>query len=321
MGFSVRTIDELSIVVLELAENLLTHKARQGKIVCSRVTEGERTGIQILSVDSGPGIRDMKRALNDGYSDKGTLGIGLGAVKRLTDQFDITSKTETPRLPDYDGREGIGTVIGTRKWLSSNSHSVDTKTNSMTFGVLSRPFKGEDSNGDGVFVKCFGEKVMIAVIDGLGHGFEADEAAQKAIEYLNSTYQSSLHAIVNQMNSAVRKTRGVVISIALIDYGKMSLDYAGIGNVITRIYGSSTPARPVNNNGMISTTVPSFRVSQYRWSKEHVIVMTTDGISEKNDPAKYPGLIDRHPMIIAGVLFRDYARDTDDATILVGGKI
>jgi anti-sigma regulatory factor (Ser/Thr protein kinase)/serine/threonine protein phosphatase PrpC len=321
IGFAIEEIDEISIVVLELAENLLTHKTERSKIICSKVTEGNKVGIQILSLDSGPGISDVKRAMNDGYSDKGTLGIGLGAVKRLSDEFDITSKTRLSQLLGFDGREGLGTVIGARKWLSAGNNSIDTKINEMKFGILSRPFKGEKFNGDTVFLKFFNNKLMIAVIDGLGHGFEAEEAAQKAIECLNNNYHQNLDMIINQMKSDIRKTRGLVISIALIDYRKSLLNYVGIGNVTTRIYKSSESIRPVNVNGMIRATIPNFRILQYPWSNDSIIVMATDGISEKNDPDKYPGLIDKHPMVLAGVLFRDYARLTDDATIVVGGKI
>jgi anti-sigma regulatory factor (Ser/Thr protein kinase)/serine/threonine protein phosphatase PrpC len=321
IGFSVKEIDEISIVVLELAENLLAHKTKEGKIICSKIKEGNKTGIQILSMDSGPGIKDVTKALFDGYSDKGTLGIGLGAVSRLTGEFDITSKTKTSRLPVYDGREGIGTVIGVRKWLSSNEKNENTKNTDMKFGILSRPFKGEKSNGDNVFLKEFDKKIMIAVIDGLGHGFGAEEASQKTVECLDKNYFRDLDYIINQIKADIRKTRGVVMSIALIDHRKKLLNYVGIGNVTTRIYKSPEDIRPVNNNGMIRATVPRFRISQYPWSNENIIVMTTDGVSEKNDPDKYPDLINKHPMVIAGVLFRDYARYTDDATIVVGGKI
>ncbi len=88
----------------ELACNLFFHAARGGKITLTAIRRDGKTGIEIMAEDSGPGISDMELALRDGFSTNGGLGGGLPGVKRLMDEFEITSEI------------GAGTRIITRKW-------------------------------------------------------------------------------------------------------------------------------------------------------------------------------------------------------------
>jgi len=102
-GFGRTSAYMLGTVVAELARNILYH-ADRGRIVI-HVLDMPRCGIEIRAEDKGPGIADMEKALRDGYSTRGGLGIGLPAVKRLMDDVDIRS------IPTH------GTTIVARKWL------------------------------------------------------------------------------------------------------------------------------------------------------------------------------------------------------------
>jgi len=91
LGFSEKELSETLIVVSELANNLIEHEAIEGKIICSLNEEGTKKYIQIISEDKGPGIANVETVMEDGYSTSGTLGIGLGAIKRLMSDFRLTS--------------------------------------------------------------------------------------------------------------------------------------------------------------------------------------------------------------------------------------
>jgi serine/threonine-protein kinase RsbT len=93
----------VATVISELARNALLF-AKDGEIRVGVVQDGTRHGIIIVATDRGPGIADVERALEDGYSTAGRLGLGLPGVKRLMDDFEITSAP------------GAGTTIVTRKW-------------------------------------------------------------------------------------------------------------------------------------------------------------------------------------------------------------
>ncbi|MBC8875180.1 MAG: anti-sigma regulatory factor [Planctomycetes bacterium] len=321
LGFTEQAVGEVSIVMVELTENLVAHGAVRGRILLSVVEQGDRKGLQIISEDSGPGIADVSWAIQDGHSKKTTLGIGLGAVKRLMDEFDIISQTERKgTTAKADNKQGIGTVVGARKWLPAQGAETTKPAATMSFGIMSRPVQGETANGDGYFLKYDKDAVLVATIDGLGHGPDAEAATREATATLADESSKPLDVILASMHKRLRKTRGVAVSLARIRPVDGTMDYAGVGNVVTRVYNSPQPVRPVNFNGIVGANLRQIRVYQYPWHAQNVLIMTSDGISEKYDPDSYPGLLGKHPMIISSVLLRDFGRENDDATVAVGAK-
>ncbi len=102
-GFASIDITLLATAISELARNILLY-AREGEIELRLLHEGGRRGVMVVASDQGPGIADIERALQDGFSTSGGLGLGLPGVKRLMDSFEIRS------LP------GQGTVVTAVKW-------------------------------------------------------------------------------------------------------------------------------------------------------------------------------------------------------------
>jgi serine/threonine-protein kinase RsbT len=103
MGFSSAEATIVATAISELARNILMY-ARRGEIILTPVVDGNRPGLVITARDEGQGIGDVRRALEDGFSTSGRLGVGLPGVKRLMDEFDIAS---TP---------GRGTMVTVKKW-------------------------------------------------------------------------------------------------------------------------------------------------------------------------------------------------------------
>ena len=153
----------------------------------------------------------------------------------------------------------------------------------------------------------------------MGHGQPASEASTEARLYLVENYKKPLDVIINGLHARLKSTRGAVISIALIDDKKGELEYVGIGNVSTRVFNSPTPIKPVNYNGSLGYILRNFRVFRYPWIKGNIIIMTSDGISERYDVKKDPNFLKQHPIIIANTILKEYGKSHDDATVLVGG--
>jgi len=105
LGLTANTATLVATAISELARNILLYAGR-GEIVLSAIEQGERRGIAVVARDQGPGIPDMPRAMEDGYSTSGRLGLGLPGVRRLMDEFEIRS------------RVGEGTTVVTKKWIS-----------------------------------------------------------------------------------------------------------------------------------------------------------------------------------------------------------
>jgi len=102
-GFSSGDQTVIAAAISELARNILMY-ARRGEIALKLVTNGDRQGVVIVARDQGPGIPDVGRALQDGYSTSGGLGLGLPGARRLMDEFDVSSVV------------GKGTTVTMKKW-------------------------------------------------------------------------------------------------------------------------------------------------------------------------------------------------------------
>ena len=103
LGFSTGDATLIATAISELARNIVSY-ARKGDITLKIVQASSRQGVLIIASDSGPGIRDIPQALRDGFSTSGSLGLGLPGVRRLMDEFEITSQP------------GKGTMVAVKKW-------------------------------------------------------------------------------------------------------------------------------------------------------------------------------------------------------------
>ena len=330
--FTETELAELDIVAQEIATNAVRYAADGGELhfTDSFSIESERRGsIELFYWDKGPGIYDLEAAMRDSYSTGGGLGGGFGAIRRLTDEFDIYSTVSPPtgRLTYADARRTThGTALLCRKRAKSfSTEKHNPKESAATdlarrIGVWSRAIEGEEANGDAWFVRenQAGDQMLLAVVDGLGHGKGANEAACAALEVLEEwSGGEALDEIIHATHDALRSTRGAVLGLMLIDRAREQMHYAGVGNTSARVINAPAPARPVSSNGTLGARLGKVSVWTYAWSPETIVIMTTDGVSFSWDIAAYPGLLTKEAQMIAGVLMRDYGRASDDATILV----
>jgi anti-sigma regulatory factor (Ser/Thr protein kinase) len=98
LGFTETDRAEIAIATSELARNILVHAGGKGKVAIKPVTEADRVGVILIAEDRGPGIADVKRALQGGSSSKNGLGEGLAGAKRLMDEFEIETSPEGTRI-------------------------------------------------------------------------------------------------------------------------------------------------------------------------------------------------------------------------------
>jgi anti-sigma regulatory factor (Ser/Thr protein kinase) len=320
VGFTERELAELDIVVQEIGTNAVRYATRGGWLHFTRPL-GAEPGIEIFYWDKGPGIYDLDRAVRDGVSTSGGLGTGLGAIRRLLDEFDLYSTVRaTGALKSLAParRTTCGTAILGRKWvaatrLSSGAHGATARS----IGVWSRPRPDEIDNGDAYLVRRRGRQTLCAVVDGLGHGRGAHVAASAALDVLNGWQGEPLDELLQATHAALRSTRGAVLGATVVDRSAETFYYAGVGNIDVRVFGAPEHARPISTNGTLGARFEQARVWSYKWAAGTTIVLATDGLSAKWDLQDYPGLLHRSPQLLAGILMRDYERDTDDATVLV----
>lgn len=292
---------EVALVTTEMATNLVKHAGR-GHILFQPLQKNSRSGMRVMSVDRGPGIAEIGRALSDGPLASGSLGSGLGTIKRIPDFFDLYS------VP------GSGTVIQTEFWSPSSGDPPDAP---IQIGAVSEPINGEEECGDGWSVQASRTGALMMVVDGLGHGILAAEAAREAEATVASTKESSLTAILNDVHNALKKTRGAAVGLAKIDIERALITFAGVGNVTASIVANGSSRQMTSYNGTVGMQMERFQEFAYPWNKDSIFVMHSDGLTSRWDLDRYPGIWTKAPSVIAALLHRDFSRGRDDVTVLV----
>jgi anti-sigma regulatory factor (Ser/Thr protein kinase) len=317
LGFDETDLAQIDIVVQEIGTNAARY-ATGGGWLHYTTPLGAEVGVELCYWDMGPGIYDLDRAIRDGVSTSGSLGAGLGAIRRLMDEFDVYSTLQTTsRLSHMQRRTSHGTMMLTRKWLHKKDDETPGSTEARRYGVWSRPHPGEDVNGDAYFIQARGRRTLLAVIDGLGHGAGAKEAADVAVDQLEEWRGEPLDEVLHALHSGLRATRGAVIGAAIIDKATGQFHYSGVGNIMVRVYGAPEHTTPLSANGTLGARLGQLRVWSYPWAEGATLIMASDGVSASWDIESYPGLLQRPPQLLAGILMRDYGRSADDATVLV----
>ncbi|HVO62879.1 MAG TPA: ATP-binding SpoIIE family protein phosphatase [Terriglobales bacterium] len=290
----------VAIAVTEMATNILKHAGR-GKVICEPVCTNGSQGLRLMAVDSGPGIRDVTAALRDGYSTAGTPGNGLGAVRRLATHFEMYT------LPER------GTCIVAEFW----AHKKLPKAAPLQVGVVCLPIGGESVCGDGWNRTTHADRSYLMVVDGLGHGEFAAEAAREAERIFADARDSSPQAILRDCHDALKKTRGAAVAIAALDHSKGTLSFCGVGNISAVLTNGQGRRGLASHNGTVGHHFPRSQEFTYPWDEDSVLIMHSDGVSSRWDLDKYPGIMSRNPSVMAALLYRDFARQRDDATVLV----
>lgn len=297
-GFDDTRAGQLSIVITELASNMLKH-AGEGRMLLSYAYGGGAAGVDVLGYDQGPGIGNLGAALRDGVSSAGTAGTGLGALRRLSDQFDVYAPS------------GKGAVFFLRLWAGAAPDKA------LLSGGVCLPLAGETESGDAWAVVRQRREIGLLMVDGLGHGPEAAKAAKAAIDAM--TLQPGLRP-AEQMevcHTALRPTRGAALAIALLDPELRQLRFAGVGNIGACIVDGGPRRQLVSHNGIVGHNMRKVQEFTLPCAPGALVILASDGITTQWDLEQHPGLVACDPAIIAAVLLRDYARGRDDASVLV----
>jgi anti-sigma regulatory factor (Ser/Thr protein kinase) len=304
LGFDEGRRSDIGIAATEAATNVLLHATRGEMLVCP-FAEGDHFWLDILALDDGPGIEDIGRAMEDGFSTVGTAGQGIGAIARLSDESSLYS------IPDK----------GTVYWCRFKSPGTAP---AMAVGVVNIPIKGESACGDGYFFQIAPARSLYMMVDGLGHGAGAAEAAHEAIAMVARSANEPAREILLRTHETLKKTRGAAMSLAIVDHERLMLTYAGVGNISSALLNGASSRSLVSQNGTLGAVLP--RVPQeytYPIERNTTLLMFSDGLVSRTNLSAYPGLQNRHLALTAGVMYRDFSRRRDDASVLlarIGGN-
>ena len=298
LGFDETRAGRLGVIVTEAANNLV-HHAKGGVLVVQPIRG--RVGVDVIAIDRGPGMADPERCMRDGYSTAGTQGQGLGAIRRQADEFDLDSKV------------GAGTVVVARVWR--DAPTKDDPRTGVKFGAISTPIDGEEHVGDSWACAETGTGAAAIVADGLGHGVEAESASLDAVRTFLADPEAPTTRILERSNEALRSGRGAAVAIARMEHDVVR--FAGVGNVAGSVIEGTSVRHMVSHNGIVGHQMPRAQEFTYPWNDRSLLVMASDGIRPQWRLESYPGLMRRHPTVIAATIWRDHSRGRDDATVVV----
>jgi anti-sigma regulatory factor (Ser/Thr protein kinase) len=305
LGFTEERAGQAALVVTELATNIIKHGGR-GEILLTECRDNSRRGVEILSIDYGRGFANVTAALVDGQSTAGTLGHGLGAVRRQSDDFEVFT------VPSK------GSAALSRLW---DTHGVAVNgAGAFAIGAVCVCKPGETECGDAWAVERTRQRASLIVADGLGHGLLAAHAASAAIAAFASSPWDPPAMVLETVHQALRPTRGAAVAVAAIDFERQVALVAGLGNIAGAIISDGARRSLVSHSGTAGHVARRMHEFTYPLTSGSTIVMHSDGLGSHWRPEEYPGLWSHDPSLIAGVLYRDHTRRRDDVTVLVGRR-
>jgi anti-sigma regulatory factor (Ser/Thr protein kinase) len=287
---------DVALVATEAASNVLKH-AREGGVLLGLLCAGEARGVALGVYDRGPGM-NLARCLEDGVSTAGTLGAGLGAITRRSTRWDAFSEP------------GSGTVITAEVWRDPPADAL------FSVGAVAVPYPGESVSGDAWSGHVTDDVLSILVVDGLGHGILASDAARAVIDAFSSNPGDAPAVILQRAHAAARPTRGAAGAVARIDSAAGSVTFAGVGNVAGWLWSEGSPRPMLAHHGTLGQAMPRVREETYPLPAGAHVVLHSDGIKSRWR-LDYSELGARSPATIAMILWRDHSRPKDDCTAVV----
>jgi len=311
LRFPASRIGQLAIAVTEAASNLHKH-AEQGSLLLCVNRDRQSPGIDMVTIDAGPGVRDVSAAVRDGHSTAGSLGVGLGAIQRLADFTDLYS------MP------GRGTSLVAR-FLAVPAGGAPPPDPPALGGAarppkppwagLVRPITGETECGDAYGAVQAGGQVTAVLCDGLGHGPLAAAAAAEGVAAVLEDPAGEPAALLERVHRRMSGTRGGAVGVVRV--GGQQAWFAGLGNVAASIVSGGTRKSMVSIPGIAGHQARTIRQFEYEAPPGAAVVLHSDGISSRWEAAALPGIEARDPLLIAAVLLAEAGVHRDDAGVLV----
>jgi len=289
------------LVATELATNLVKHATDGGSVLVRSILDDGCKGVELIAIDRGPGVASVGESLRDGHSTAGSSGTGLGAIRRMSDEFDIHSQP------------GCGTVVFARVFAGRCAPPAWP----LSFGAVSVAKLAEDPCGDAWSVRQGHQSIATLMVDGLGHGLFAAEAARAAVAVWTKQATRPVADALAVIHDGLRHTRGAAGALAQLDLENGVVRFAGVGNIAASITIDGVSRQAVSHNGTLGHEARHFREFVYPWADSGLFVMHSDGLTSHWSLDAYPSVGRRHPAVIAAVLYRDFSRGRDDVTVLV----
>jgi len=185
----------------------------------------------------------------------------------------------------------------------------------LEYSSTNRPCQGEYLSGDAVVIHSLEQGLFVAIVDVLGHGTEANELTHVIEAYLNRYYSRDVSGVIERLHQHLKGTRGAAVGLCAIDKLTGRIEYAGIGNTAMRLFGK-TETRFVSRDGVVGQNMRTPRPQSARLEPGDLIVLYTDGVSDRFTSQEYPGVLHHAPEEVVRNIVQRFGKDHDDAACI-----
>jgi serine/threonine-protein kinase RsbT len=262
LGFSRTERTQVVTAISEVAGNIWLYAGR-GSVELAAADEPERIGLTVVARDGGPGIPDVERAMADGYSTSGGMGLGMPGAMRLMDDFEVATEV------------GRGTQVTMARWRPKPGAAVPDQ-----------PFvdwKAPPPADGGLALMCpFPNGVLVAGVAGLGRGAEARDAAATAAEVLESHPSESPIALAQRCHEALRGRRGAALALATVSELDARMTWLAVGRAEAVLLHPGPTQEPMSEAapalpGVLGQRLPALRASTVLVKRGDTLVLSSGG--------------------------------------------
>ena len=185
----------------------------------------------------------------------------------------------------------------------------------LEYSSLIRPCMGERVSGDLVVVRPLEDGLFCAIVDVLGHGPEAHELTHVIEDFLDRQATNDVSGLMTRLHQRLKGTRGAAVGLCAVDSATGTVDYAGIGNTTIRRFGASE-TRLVSRDGVLGQNMRTPLLQSLNLESGDLILLCTDGVSERFTTAEYPGLLRHAPKDVVRIVLDRFGKDYDDSACI-----
>jgi len=190
--------------------------------------------------------------------------------------------------------------------------NVDEK---LEHASLIRACMGERVSGDAVVIRPLEHGLFAAIVDVLGHGPEAHELTHMIEAFLDRHATGDVSGLITRLHQRLKGTRGAAVGMCAVDSAAGSVDYVGIGNTCIRRFGESE-TRLVSNDGVLGQNMRTPLLQSLKLESGDLIVLYTDGVSDRFSAADYPGVLHHPPSEAVRIILDRFGKDHDDSACI-----
>lgn len=304
MGFSEVQRERMELVCNEMMTNQSKYAGGNGEIQLWEAAD-PRPALDLFALDRGPGVSNLPAAMEDGFSSSGSLGKGLGAIRRLTHacEFYTLPRGIEPESPWH------GFAVWARFFLDERPSA-----STYEFGSYLRAYQDGVYNGDCIRLRLHNGTVQWLHMDGLGHGAEAAEVVEDKGDLLDAD-DAAPQGIIDALSHRLRGTRGAVAMAVALDAASGSGAICGVGDMAAFLICNGQKRVISFSPGILGHSHRSLESTILPFPRQALLLTASDGLRRNWGLQTFPGLWRLHPQLIALLLGSVAGRSNDDQSV------